>query len=217
LGLAAGISKVDHIIILPTIHHVRTFMANSSLQIRGNVQACVANIGRDANVGFGISEKAASTVLSYSFSAKGLYGGVNIEGAIISARDGCNEAFYQKKVTVADIGCGNVQMVKENEDYQIIVRLLNDYSQATPTTIHDNKNQMNTKTNDMVTNITNNNDTMSQTTEPIISEKPQLIRQKEVSLNTIMQHDASNSITNNNDNNNSNESNYPNLKNIQPL
>jgi len=108
-------------------------------------------------------------------------------------------------------------MVKENEDYQIIVRLLNDYSQATSTAIHDNKNQMNTKTNDMVTNITNNNDTMSQTTEPIISEKPQLIRQKEVSLNTIMQHDASNSITNNNDNNNSNESNYPNLKNIQPL
>jgi len=228
-GFAAGISKVDHIIILPTIHHVRTFMANSSLQVRGNIEACVADIGRDANVGFGISEKAASSILSYSFSTKGLYGGVNIEGAIIASRHACNEAFYQKKVSVADIANGDVQMVKENEDYQTIVRLLNDYSQSMSMAIHDNGSQIsnnnnNNINNNVTTNLTNDKVSMPETTEPIISEKPPLIRQKEVSLNTIIQHDVSNSITNmdnnnnmNKDNNNSAETQYPNLKNIQPL
>jgi lipid-binding SYLF domain-containing protein len=198
-GFAAGISKVDLIVILPTIHHVRTFMANSSLQIRGNVQACVADIGRDANVGFGISENAASPIISYSFSTKGLYGGVNIESAIMNARHGCNEAFYGRKVSVEDIANGNVQMTKQNEDYETIVRLLNNYCESMPisTQSHQTSNETenHNKINDHIHHDNNNIATVGNSmnheafvpgaTQSPMQEKPPLLRQNEISPQAI--------------------------------
>jgi hypothetical protein len=196
--LDANVSKVNHIIILPTIDHIRTFMANSGLQI------CHNNIGRNTNVEFGTSGNPTSSILSYSFSEKGLYSGVNIEGAIITVLHATNETFYIKKVSVEDIVNGNVP-IKQNEDYEIIIRLLNNHCPSTSIFINDN-NKNGTK-HEMITNLTNNEILKPESTEPIIREKPPLIRQKEISLNSIVYGNPlnSNPIPNMNNSNNCNK------------
>jgi len=222
-GFSAGVSKVDHIIILPTVHHVRTFMANSSLQIRGNAEACVANLGRDANVGFGISEKAASPVISYSFSAKGFYAGINIEGAVITARHGCNAAFYNRSINIEDLTNGTVQVPHRNEDYEAIVRMLNENCQLP----NSDYNAMNANNNTNFNNSNNNNANFNFNisnvpsapveTQPIMTEKPPLIRQNEISPAGIVKYDAEvppHLPKNNNFNDNIK---YPNLDKMQPL
>lgn len=187
---ARDISKVNHIIILPTMHHLQRFIVNGNLQIR-NAESYLADIGRDTNAEFGTSNNPPSSAISYSFSNNEFYGGLNIQGAVITVNDTCNEAFYEKKVAVEDITNGNIKKIsKHNEDYNAIVRVLNDYCQPISTGLTNN----------------NNANSNSQINEPIIREKPPLIRQNEVSYNTIAQHDVLNPTQHdNNDQNNNNK------------
>eukprot|EP00483_Globobulimina_turgida_P012461 UN12484 len=109
-GLQAGASKVDHIIILPSPNHVKTFLGKGQLQIKGNVEAAVANYGRDANVGVGVSNTGdTAPILSYSFGVKGLYGGVSIDGGVLVARNQCNATFYGKNIELKQISSGEVE------------------------------------------------------------------------------------------------------------
>eukprot|EP00483_Globobulimina_turgida_P009903 UN09922 len=108
-GFQLGISKVDHIIILPKPYHVQIFLGKGQLQIKGNAEAAVAKYGRDVNVGVGVGNKAAAPVLSYSFGVKGIYGGISLDSAILMPRNDCNTRFYGKKVQIKDIGYGLVE------------------------------------------------------------------------------------------------------------
>mmetsp|Transcript_3983 Transcript_3983/g.3452 ORF Transcript_3983/g.3452 Transcript_3983/m.3452 type:complete len:311 (+) Transcript_3983:95-1027(+) len=124
-GFQAGVSKVDHIIILPSPNHVKTFLGKGQLQIKGNAEAAVATYGRDANVGVGVNDKGdAAPIMSYSFGVKGLYAGVSIDGACLVPRNKCNETFYGKQVTLQQITSGYVEAPKLNEDYQKIILLI---------------------------------------------------------------------------------------------
>ncbi len=69
-----------------------------------------AKLGADAGVAvgpIGIGTAAATANLSadlISFSrAKGLYGGVSLDGAVVAVRDRLNDAYYGKKVSPPDI------------------------------------------------------------------------------------------------------------------
>merc|ERR1712183_1031939 len=73
------------------------------------------------------SKYSISGFYTYSFGNKGIYGGVSMDGEVLAVRKGCNEEFYGKSVTVKDILTGSEPMPKENEDYDRLCSLLNDY------------------------------------------------------------------------------------------
>jgi lipid-binding SYLF domain-containing protein len=69
-----------------------------------------AKLGADAGIAVGpvgIGASAATANLSadiISFSrAKGLYGGVSLDGAVVAVRDGLNDAYYGRRVSPTDI------------------------------------------------------------------------------------------------------------------
>ena len=64
----------------------------------------------------------------YSYShAQGLYGGLALDGKVISVRPDCNKAYYKKSVECADILNGNIDTLPANESYDMIIHLLDSY------------------------------------------------------------------------------------------
>eukprot|EP01083_Nonionella_stella_P234260 824714_1 len=137
MGFQAGVSKVDHIIILPSLNHVKSFLGKRQFQIKGNAEAAVAKYGRDANVGVGLSDKGdAAPIISYSFGVKGLYAGVSVNGTVLAARNKCNAEFYGKAVELNQMTTGEIKAPLLNEDYQRIIELLNDNTLNGAHTMH---------------------------------------------------------------------------------
>ena len=58
---------------------------------------------------------------------QGLYGGLGLDGKVISVRPKCNEEFYGTKSTVKNILNKVDPLTIQNEDYCRIVNLLNTY------------------------------------------------------------------------------------------
>jgi len=125
-GPQLGASKVDHVIILPSPECLASFLGKGQLSIKGGTQLTIGNIGRDAQIGVGVSvEGKLAPVTSYSFGAKGLFGGVSIGSVVLAPRNECNTAFYGQTVDLRDITSGHLQPPQLNDDYQRIVELLN--------------------------------------------------------------------------------------------
>jgi len=125
-GPQLGASKVDHVIILPSPESLESFLGKGQISIKGNTQLTVGNIGRDAQVGVAVSvEGKLAPVTSYSFGAKGLYGGLSIGSIVLAPRTACNKAFYGYDINLKDITSGQIEAPLLNEDYKRIVELLN--------------------------------------------------------------------------------------------
>ena len=67
-----------------------------------------------------------SVVYSYSH-AQGLYGGLALDGKVISVRNDCNRSFYKHSFECGDILNGKLDEIPANEDYDMIVHLLDSY------------------------------------------------------------------------------------------
>ena len=133
IGLQLGINKIDHIIIMTSKKHIKTFMRKGQIQLHGSANTTIINQGRDAKIGIGISDKAISPIISYSFGVKGLYGGITVGGNIIYIRKECNKKFYDKEfyeddINLDDILNGNIRAPFDDKNYCSIIKLLNDYS-----------------------------------------------------------------------------------------
>lgn len=98
-GFQAGVDKSEVMLLIMSDRGV-------SSMLKGNVK-----LGADASVaagpvGAGASAETANLsadILTFS-RAKGLYGGVSLDGAVVAKREGLNEAYYHKpEVTPADI------------------------------------------------------------------------------------------------------------------
>jgi len=140
VGFQFGASKVDHIIILPSPNHVKAFLGQGQLHIKGNAEAVVLDVGRDANVGVGVSNKGdAAPITSYSFGVKGLYGGVSIDGAVLIPRKQCNDAFYGETFEFEQLTSGSIPPPTDNEDYATIIKLLDINSAITGPHMIDNR------------------------------------------------------------------------------
>jgi len=126
-GFQAGATKVDYIMILTDDKQVRQFSGKGQLRLGGEVQLAVGPVGRNGHGSVGANTKGVSVIFTYSH-AQGLFGGLALDGKILSVRSGCNEAFYGKKVECGDILTGNVGDIPKNRDYDAIVRLLNRHS-----------------------------------------------------------------------------------------
>lgn len=127
-GFQAGASKVEYIMILTEDRQVRQFSGKGQLRLGADIQLAVGPIGRNGHGSVGANSKGVSVVFTYSH-AQGLFGGLALDGKILSVRAGCNKAFYGKPVDCGDILSGKIEEFPKNRDYDAIVSLLNRHSE----------------------------------------------------------------------------------------
>merc|ERR1712228_449859 len=92
----------------------------------GEIQLALGPIGRDGSGSVGAGDKGVSIVYSYSH-AQGLYGGLALDGKVISVRNDCNRSFYKQSIECDVILNGQINDIPSNEDYDMIVHLLDSH------------------------------------------------------------------------------------------
>ena len=95
VGFQAGVAASENVTMVMTERGVNTLLATS------------VKLGGDASVAAGpVGAGAAGDVTTdfVSFArAKGVYGGVNLDGTVITANDDWNKAYYGKPVLAPDV------------------------------------------------------------------------------------------------------------------
>jgi SH3 domain-containing YSC84-like protein 1 len=98
-GFQAGVDKSETVLLIMTERGV-TAMLGSSLKLGADTSVAAGPVGAGAEA---TTANLSADILAFS-RAKGLYGGLSLEGAVVKTRNGWNEAFYKKKdVSPTDI------------------------------------------------------------------------------------------------------------------
>jgi SH3 domain-containing YSC84-like protein 1 len=99
-GLQIG-GEASQLVMLALSQKAIHSLLSSSFKLGGDVSMAVGPVGAGAKAGADVPRVTADFI---SFAkSKGLYGGVNLEGAVIAVRDDLNTAYYDGAVTPADI------------------------------------------------------------------------------------------------------------------
>ncbi|GMH50797.1 hypothetical protein TrRE_jg5744 [Triparma retinervis] len=107
-GLQAGGEVTDIVIVLTSQSAVNAFSGKGQVSLGAELSVAVGPLGRSAEGALRAGDKGMSSALSYSHS-KGLFGGISIEGSVISQRTDINRNFYgTDKYTAEDLLRGNV-------------------------------------------------------------------------------------------------------------
>lgn len=93
-GFQAGVS-VAEVVMMAMTDKGKNALLSDKFQVGADVSVAAGPVGAGA--------QAATTDIFQFVRAKGLYGGLNLEGTVIAVRDGLNEAYYGKKVSPAEI------------------------------------------------------------------------------------------------------------------
>lgn len=93
-GLQIG-GEVSELVLLVMTERGMRSLLQSSAKLGGDVSVAAGPVGVGAKA-------ATADILAFS-RTKGLYGGINVEGAILDVRDDWNGAYYDGKVTPEDI------------------------------------------------------------------------------------------------------------------
>jgi len=91
-GLQAGGDASEVVLLIMTDRGVNA-MLSSSVKLGADASVAAGPVGAGAQAS---SANISVDILTFT-RAKGLYGGVSLEGAVVATRDGLNEAFYGKK------------------------------------------------------------------------------------------------------------------------
>lgn len=122
-GFQAG-GKVSELVLLVMTDNGLDAFKDTSVKLGADVSVAAGPIGTGAKA-------ETADILAFS-RGKGLYGGVSLEGAVITARDEWNTAYYGKRVSPAQIlfdrGTANADA---NPLRQAVAQLFNDASDAT--------------------------------------------------------------------------------------
>jgi lipid-binding SYLF domain-containing protein len=94
-GLQAGAQESEMVVLVMT-EKALTTMLTTSFKLGGDVSLAAGPIG--AGAGAPITADMVSFVRS-----RGLYGGINVDGSVITVDDNANQAFYGRQVTPVDI------------------------------------------------------------------------------------------------------------------
>jgi len=93
-GLQAGGQASEVILVALTDRGVTALLSHSA-KLGADVGVALGPVGAGAEAA---TANLSADIISYS-RAKGLYGGISLEGAVVAARDGLNKAYYGKEVT----------------------------------------------------------------------------------------------------------------------
>ncbi|MGO9953290.1 MAG: lipid-binding SYLF domain-containing protein [Dissulfurispiraceae bacterium] len=95
LGLQIG-GEASQIVVMAMSQKAIDSLLSSSFKFGGDASVALGPIGG------GGAENITSDFLSFAKS-KGLYAGINLEGAVVNVRDSLNAAYYGKRVAPVDI------------------------------------------------------------------------------------------------------------------
>ena len=98
-GFQVGGQATDFVILVMNTRGARSLMT-SKLKLGADASVAAGPKGRDANASTNGSMQAE--MLSYS-RARGVFGGVSLEGSTLEPDEGANENLYGKKVSATDI------------------------------------------------------------------------------------------------------------------
>jgi lipid-binding SYLF domain-containing protein len=99
-GLQIG-GEAAEVVMLAMTQKAVDSLLSSSFKLGGDVSIALGPVGAGAKANADIPSVTAD-FLAFT-KAKGLYGGLNLEGAVVGVRDGLNKAYYGKSVRPADI------------------------------------------------------------------------------------------------------------------
>jgi SH3 domain-containing YSC84-like protein 1 len=118
-GLQIGGQAIDAILLIMNKSGLESML---KVKCKLGVDASIAAgpVGRDAEAKVGPD----TAFLVYS-KAKGFYGGLTLEGGIITQDNGANERFYDRKVTVKEIFRNEVDVPDEAKE---LIKTLEKYS-----------------------------------------------------------------------------------------
>ncbi len=97
-GLQIG-AEFSEVVLLAMSSRGMTTMLSSSVKLGADVSVALGPIGAGAEAA---TAGLSADLLVFSRS-KGLYGGVSLQGAVMSTRDKLNQAFYGQAVSTTDI------------------------------------------------------------------------------------------------------------------
>jgi len=119
LGIQAGGKASEIVLLAMTDRGVNAFLSNNlKLGVDAGIAAGPVGIGAEA-----ATANLSADIISYSLS-QGLFAGISLEGAVISSRNGWNQAYYGKVATPTDI------LVLRNVSNPQTADLVQDISQA---------------------------------------------------------------------------------------
>jgi lipid-binding SYLF domain-containing protein len=95
IGLQIGAESAEMVGVVLTDKALNSFLSNS-FKLGGDVSVAAGPVGT------GTGAPITADMVVY-VRAKGLYGGLNLSGSVISVDDGGNQAFYGRAVTPVDI------------------------------------------------------------------------------------------------------------------
>jgi lipid-binding SYLF domain-containing protein len=95
VGFQAGVSVSENITLVMTDKGFNSLLA-TSVKLGGDASVAAGPVGA------GAKSDVVADLISFS-RAKGVYGGLNLDGTVVTAADDWNQAFYGKKVLPPDI------------------------------------------------------------------------------------------------------------------
>lgn len=117
-GLQIGLEAVDVTMLVMTDQGMKDLMSSKfKLGAAGSVAA--GPVGRDATANTDISMKAG--ILTYS-RARGLFAGLDLNGAVVQQDDESQDAFYGKNVTFAQVLQGQQAIPADAQPFLASVR-----------------------------------------------------------------------------------------------
>jgi len=103
-GLQIG-GEAAQVVMLAMTRRAIDSLFSSSFKLGGDVSVALGPVGAGAKAGADIPS-VTGDFISFAKS-KGLYAGLNLEGAVVGIRDSLNQAYYGKEVRPADIIVGH--------------------------------------------------------------------------------------------------------------
>jgi lipid-binding SYLF domain-containing protein len=100
-GLLAGASVKDVFMFLMDQETVNSVLSENGLKVGAQAELTVG-FGRSAKGDFDFTGRGVGVPISIAYT-KGIFGGFNLEGAVVGVRHAANEKFYGKTCTASDI------------------------------------------------------------------------------------------------------------------
>jgi lipid-binding SYLF domain-containing protein len=97
-GLQAGVDSSEIVLVAMTERGAKAMLDNS-VKLGAGASVAAGPVG--AGVA-GATANLSADLIAYS-RAKGLYGGIAVDGAVVATRDGWNQAFYGRPASATDI------------------------------------------------------------------------------------------------------------------
>mmetsp|Transcript_31361 Transcript_31361/g.63762 ORF Transcript_31361/g.63762 Transcript_31361/m.63762 type:complete len:268 (+) Transcript_31361:190-993(+) len=101
-GIMAGISAKDMVIFIMDEATMKSLTAKHGFKLGSNFELTIGPLGRSGEAQFDFTKKGVGSAIAVGYT-KGVFGGINLEGAGIGPREFVNNKFYSKPTSAEAI------------------------------------------------------------------------------------------------------------------